>query len=459
VDATGEYYDVEQCEGVAHIVPGKETRVWGYNGQFPGPTIVARRGIPTHVRHTNHLSTPTVVHLHGGRTPSDSDGFPTEFVIPRGYSAEDFPICGDAKSEGKLKDFASSALYTYPNDQRAATLWYHDHAMAGTGKNVYMGLAGFYLIDDEEGEALSLPKGSFDVPLMICIRQIDDEGQFVYNDHGKRGAEGDVMLVNGAPWPVLRVERKRYRFRLLNACNATTLTLALSEGPMTLVATDGGLVEEAVSIDRLPLAMAERAEVVIDFSHYPVGRQVTLHNREKIGPLGDVLRFDVIAGAAPDDSQMPAKLSHVAPIDPALSVRERIFTFGAKPEFVLRVPPIYWSINGERFDPERVDADPVQGQVEIWRFVYGKTIFPTSSHPAHIHAVQFQVLTRNGAAPAVHERGWKDTVRLEAGDDVRVAVCFDASPGRYLLHCHNLEHEDHDMMARFDIRPSPKSPP
>ncbi|WP_281848787.1 multicopper oxidase domain-containing protein [Dyella sp. GSA-30] len=460
VDETGVHYALEQREDVAHLFPGQATRIWGYNGLFPGPTIRARRGVPAHVHHTNHLSTPTVVHLHGGRTPADSDGFPNDFVIPRGFSAADFPICGTSNPDSlkKLQDFASSATYTYPNDQRAATLWYHDHAMGGTGKNVYMGLAGFYLIDDEEASALQLPAGAFDVPLMICTRQFDDAGQLVYADHGKRGASGDTVLVNGAPWPVFRVERRRYRFRLLNACNATTLTLALSEGSMTLIATDGGLVEQPLSLDTLPLAMAERADVVIDFSRYPAGQQVMLHNREALGTLGDILRFEVTEATGTDDSAVPAKLTAIAPLTPPKGARERSFVFGARPEFVLRVPPIYWSINGQRFDPERVDADPVLGDVEVWRFIYARTMFPTSVHPAHIHAVQFQILTRNGEPPAPHERGWKDTVRLVEGDDVRVAVRFDAYPGRYLLHCHNLEHEDHDMMARFDIRPAAQNP-
>src|SRR5262249_39920482 len=152
---------------------------------------------------------------------------------------------------------------------RAATLWYHDHAMGATGRNVYMGMAGFYLIEDEEERSLQLPDGRYDIPLMICIRQFNADGSFRYDDHAHAGAGGDVTLVNGAVRPVLAVERRRYRFRILNASNADGITLALSSGrPVVQIATDGGLMAESVELLAIPLAMAERVEVVIDFSSY-----------------------------------------------------------------------------------------------------------------------------------------------------------------------------------------------
>jgi spore coat protein A len=454
VDASGAHYEIEQREAGAHILPGKVTTVWSYNGIVPGPTIKARRGVPVSVRHANRLRTPTVVHLHGGRTPSASDGFPTDMLLPVGFSAADFPICTSrpGKAARVAQDLGSTRTYVYPNDQRAATLWYHDHCMASTGQAVYMGLAGFYLIEDDEEQALGLPQGAHDIPLMICVRQFDEDGALAYSSHGHTGAEGDVVLVNGAPWPRLKVERRKYRFRLLNACNATVLDLALSNGePLIQIATDGGLLPGPVVNRSLPLSMAERVEVVIDFSRHAAGDHIILRNLNGKDGLGEVMRFDVEGPAVADAARVPAVLGHVERLRPEQAVRTREFRLGARPQFQLSMPPIYWSINGLKFDPDRVDATPKLGEVEIWRFIYEKTIFPTSAHPPHIHMAHYQLLERNGHPPLPHESGWKDTVGLVAGEEVTMIVRFDGYRGRYLIHCHNLEHEDHDMMARFDV--------
>ncbi len=220
-DKTTDYYEIEQRVGSARLLPGPTTPVWGYNGMFPGPTIRARRGRRTVVRHTNRLAQPTVVHLHGGVTPSESDGFPTDLIVPVDFPT-DLPLCSAVPS---LAQIAKSGVpvptnvkvHTYPNDQCAATLWYHDHAMDFTGRNVYMGLAGFYLVDDATERALALPRGPYDIPLMICVRAFRADGAFDYDDRGHLGAQGDVVLVNGAPWPRLKVERRKYRLRILNA--------------------------------------------------------------------------------------------------------------------------------------------------------------------------------------------------------------------------------------------------
>jgi spore coat protein A, manganese oxidase len=267
-DERAEYYKIETRESAARILPGRQTMIRGYNGIFPGPTIKALRGRATHVRFTNKLPTPVVTHLHGGHTPSDSDGWPTDVILPAGY-----PVRATSMQMDHTRDVGSMARpssskyehnYTYPNDRRATTLWYHDHAMGATGQNVYMGLAGFYLIEDEEERSLPLPRGHYDIPLMLCVRQFNDDGSFRYNPHGRAGAEGDVILVNGAPWPALQVERRKYRFRILNASNATTFTLALSSAlPFVQIATDGGLMARPVEVLGIPMAMAERVEVVI----------------------------------------------------------------------------------------------------------------------------------------------------------------------------------------------------
>jgi FtsP/CotA-like multicopper oxidase with cupredoxin domain len=247
------------------------------------------------------------------------------------------------------------------------------------------------------------------------------------------------------------VERRKYRFRILNASNATTFTLALSSTlPFVQIATDGGLMARPVEVPRISMAMAERVEVVIDFSVYADGDSVLLRNTEKHGPLGEIMRFDITGPAVSDHSELPDHLSVIEALAPEAATRTRTFTFGPRPELKFHNPPIYWAINGERFDPEHAQANPHLGDVEIWRFVYEKSPWK-QTHPPHVHLVNFQILDRNGQAPRVHERGWKDTLRLDSGDDVRVIMRFDGYHGRYLMHCHNLEHEDYDMMMRFDV--------
>jgi spore coat protein A len=454
-DQHGDYYEIEARESSALILPGKQTTIQGYNGIFPGPTIKAMRGRPTRVRFTNKLQTPVVTHLHGGHTPSDSDGWPTEVILPAGHRLPATSMQLDhAGDTGQMTQDSASKYehnYTYPNDRRAATLWYHDHTMGASGQNVYMGLAGFYLVEDEEERSLPLPRGRYDIPLMLCARQFNNDGSFRYNPHGHAGADGDIILVNGALWPALRVERRRYRFRILNASNATTFTLALSSGQRFVqIATDGGLMARPVEVSRISMAMAERVEVVIDFSTYAAGDSVVLRNTEKQGPLGEIMRFDITGPAVSDHGQLPERLSVIESLTPEAAVRTRTFTFGPRPELKDHYPPIYWAINGTRFDPKHAQANPRLGDVEIWRFVYEKSPW-RQTHPPHVHLVNFQILDRNGQAPHDHERGWKDTLRLDSGDDVRVIMRFDGYRGRYLMHCHNLEHEDYDMMMRFDV--------
>jgi spore coat protein A len=384
------------------------------------------------VRHTNQLSVPTVVHLHGGATPSDSDGFPTDMVLP-----------------------GQTRTYMYPNNRRAATLWYHDHAMDHTGRNIYMGLAGLYLVHDDEEQSLGLPSGPYDVPLFIQDRKFAPDGSLSYQTLNHLGAKGGVILVNGAPWPHMEVAARKYRFRIVNACNATPLRLALSSGqPLLQIATDGGLLPSPVRCPNIPLVMAERTEIVIDFSIYPVGTKLILQNlniARQTGPIArEIMLFHVVR-QEPDDSVVSERLCEFEPIDPATAKRTRHFVLSAKPSFGF-VPIVNWKINGKAFDPDQPIASPISGDVEIWRFTNRRFLGLLSLvHPVHVHLVSFLILERNGRPPLPHETGWKDTVAVDKDEDVSVIARFDPYPGKYLLHCHNLEHEDHSMMARFDV--------
>jgi spore coat protein A len=426
---THDEYTIVQREAAQEIVPGRVTKIWGYQGMFPGPTLRVRRDRLTVIRHTNHLSTPTAVHLHGGVNPPDSDGFAADLVMP-----------------------GTSRTHTHPNRQRAATLWYHDHAMDKTGENIVRGLAGFYIIEDDEEQSLPLPRGPFDVPLLLQDRAFNADGSFAYDTGRHMGFEGDVMLVNGVPWPKMEVSTRKYRLRLLNGSNARLLQLTLGgTESLTLIGTDGGLLPVPVTITTLPLAMAERADVIVDFSRYAVGTRIFLTNTLGKSQLALIMRFDVVKQET-DDARIPARLSDPGFLERPKTAITRTWSF--RPGFSFReLPtPIVWTINGKRFDPNRSDAAVALGGVELWRFRNEAPVrFVGSPHPTHVHLAHFQILERNGKSPLIHERGWKDTVALDVGEDVLVLLQCQQFRGRYMLHCHNLEHEDHAMMTRFDV--------
>ena len=425
-DATTDFYELVQREADQEILPGLRTRVYGYDGTFPGPTLVTRGGRPAVVTHRNELPLPVAVHLHGGHTPADSDGHPTDLIPPAGR-----------------RD------YTYPSRQRAATLWYHDHRMDFTGPQVYRGLAGFHIVTDDEEEALGLPAGDRDIPLMITDRAFDEDGSFRYpaQHHGAgvtdaymEGVLGDVILVNGAPWPVLEVTAARYRLRLLNASNARRYRLSLDppRTPIVQIGSDGGLLERPIEHSAVLLAPGERCDVVVDFAAFAPGAEVTMRNGLGGGDTREVMRFRV-TGRGGDGSQVPRQLSRIEPLPRQRAVRTRTWRFRRAPTG--EHPG--WLVNGRAFDPDRIDADIQLGEVEIWRFA------SDLHHPVHVHLDPFQVLSRRGGDPGPHDGGWKDTVDISPSESVDVAVRFTDYPGRYLLHCHNLEHEDMAMMATF----------
>jgi len=447
-DGDADYYEITQKPGKAQILPGYTTDIWGYEGRFPGPTIESRSGRKTVVRHTNQLPVPTVTHLHGGVTPTPHDGYPTDMVMPASGGHAQMNM-GKAIAQGSYD-------YVYPLGQPAATLWYHDHRMDFTAPQVYRGLAGFHLIRDDASDALPLPRGERDVPLMICDRAFAADGSFRYPSvdpslMGKpgvtgdymKGVLGDVILVNGTPWPKHEVDAARYRFRILNASNARRYQLALDPAPpkgaaFVQIGSDVGLLDKPVSHDSFDIASGERLEVVIDFSAYPVGTQVTLVNKIGNDTTGHVMRFDVVRKAA-DDSSVPARLVEREPLSAPSSVTRTIKFSRSGPKLET------WSINGNGFDPNRIDAKVSLGSTERW------LIKSNAHHPVHIHLGHFQVLSRNGKDPRPSDAGWKDTVDVLPEEEVEIGIRFAGYRGRYVFHCHNLEHEDMAMMANLEV--------
>ena len=440
-DADADHYVITQREASVEILPGLRTPILGYDGIFPGPTIVSRSGRRTVVTHRNELRVPTSTHLHGGHTPADSDGHPDDLLVP--------PTWDDMAHGMGGRITVGQRDYEYPCRQRAATLWYHDHRMDFTGPSVYRGLAGFHLVHDDEESALPLPSGERDVPLMITDRSFDADGSLLYpakdpsmrvlpgvEDDYLEGVLGDVLLVNGAPWPVLEVEAARYRLRILNASNARRYRLSVPGVPFVHIGSDGGLLARPATLDSLIVTPGERFDVVLDFSHQRPGTELTVLNGLGAGPMASVMRFRVTRRTA-DDSHVPDRLSSVAPLPRAVRTRTWRFTRGEVSDHM------GWLINGATFDPARIDADVSLGDVEVWRIV------SDLHHPVHLHLDPFQVLSRRGKPPNPEDAGWKDTVDVLPAEYVDVAVRFGDYAGKYVFHCHNLEHEDMAMMATF----------
>ncbi len=438
--------EIVQRVGQAGILDGVSTPIWGYNGIFPGPTIRTRRGRPVAVVHRNELPVPTVVHLHGGHTPAEHDGYPTDYLLPEGSTGHGSHHAG-VIAVGQRR-------YEYPMNQRAATLWYHDHRMDFTGPSVWRGLAGFHLIDDDEQDTLGLPTGPRDLPLMIADRSFDTDGSLLYpslpdgapgvSSPFHAGVLGDVILVNGQPWPVATVDGARYRLRLLNASNARRYRLRLdpaSPGALVQIGSDGGLLPAPIAHDSIDLAPAERFDVVVDFARWGRGQEVTLVNDFGDGGTALVMRF-VVGDAAPDPSRVPDRLSATYRALPRADVSvTRSMVFQSK-----EVDGMHrWLINGEPYHPDHIHARPRLGTTEIWQ------VAGDLHHPIHLHLSHFQVLARGTGAPRATDAGWKDTLDLLAGELAEIIVPFEDYPGRYVFHCHNLEHEDMMMMGNFSV--------
>jgi spore coat protein A len=414
--ATEDRYEMTIREGRAEIIPGTLTPVYGYDGIYPGPTIRARKGRTAVVRQTNGLTFNQNVHLHGGLAPAASDGHPMQLIAPGG-----------------------SFTYTYPNTQDAATLWYHDHAHGLSARTMFYGLAGFYIVEDELEDSLDLPSGDFDVPLVIQDRAFNADGSLRYTENVDEGFLGDTIVVNGTVSPRFAVKRALYRLRFLNASNARAYRLELGGTTMAQIGGDGGLLEAPVPRTAVSLAPAERVDVVVDFRRFKAGAQVQLTNGLGTGGTGTVMRFDVIGGSA-DSGRLPSRLRPREDI-PAPSTTRRwdlMFATTGTPQ---------WQLSGLAFEMDRIDARPKLGTTERWLFVNGSH----RAHPMHLHGVHFRVLERStGGVPAA-ERGWKDTVMVAVDETVIVQPRFGPYPGRYVFHCHNLEHQEKAMMLQMEI--------
>jgi len=447
-DATTDYYQLTMRATPIEVIPGFKTMFFGYGDDastfgstVPGPTIKATRGRRVVVRHINSLPKVhptlgyepwTAVHLHGSASRPQFDGYASDITRP-----------------GEYKD------YQYPDVQPARTLWYHDHGVHHTAENAYHGLAAQYQLFDPQEEALDIPQGMYDVPLIIGDAMFKNDGSLLFTLEDESGLWGDVILVNGRPWPVMKVEPRKYRFRVLGVGISRSWRFSLdSGGPMTVIATDGGLMPHPQTVISFRAASSERYEVVIDFSKYPKGRRVILQNTSPTNNrdfpnTNKIMAFDVGGDVTdPSHNSIPDALdpgNEVMALKASQAVRTRKFQLERKNG--------NWTINGVTWE-DVIDsnfkltvANPRRGDVEIWEFQNSSGGW---FHPAHIHFTDFKILDRNGRPPAPQEIGPKDVAYIGEGETVRVIMKWQGV-GRYMMHCHNLIHEDHDMMTQFEM--------
>lgn len=453
-----------------------ETMEWGYQGESPGPTIEVEAGRPLTVQWKNELppahplrlpkgadvispDVRAVTHLHGADVTEDNP-------MDRLHNNDGWPDAWTVMGETQIAE--------YPNQLSARTLWYHDHAMGTTGRNVAAGLIGLYEIHDDLERKMNLPNGEFDIPLILQARGLNPDGSLFYTDDIMNEFYGNVVSVNGKIWPYLDVEPRRYRFRMLNASNARSYQLKLLDQidmatpgpPFVQIGSDSGFLEQPVTPKRLIIAPAERMDFIVDFSSYD-GRDFVLQNSsrdpgENEVEIPEIMLFRVRKKLSqPDTTSVPDRLREIVRLSPADVSQTRRIIFDQ-----MRMPDgnMMMTLNGLGWRDAVVER-PVLGTSEIWELA--NTL--TDVHPFHIHGVQFQVLDRRlfdveqflktgevvylGPAqpPEVNEMAWKDTVRSLPQMITRIIMRFEQHPGHFVYHCHNLEHEDMEMMRPYDI--------
>ncbi len=429
--------------------PGKATPILRYVGElhkgaedrlttsssYLGPTIRVRQGQRVRIRLINELQAETITHWHGLHLPEEMDGHP-RYAVPSG----------------------DEYLYEFTVNNRAGTYWYHPHPHGMTGAQVYYGLAGLFIVEDDAEQGYDLPRGEFDVPLVIQDRTFSADNQLAYVDNAHQIMQGfwaDTILVNGQLDYRHEVATRPYRLRLLNGSNARVYKLAWDDGaPLTVIGSDGGLLARPVEKPYLLLSPGERVEVWRDFSRSQLNDQPKLIALPLSGANNaqfDIMTFDVLREERVEQP-LPTAFAPLDWLDPTTAINRdnpRTFDF-----FVNHMTP---TIDGRRFEMnEVVDKEIVQlNTTELWRVTNvgnGANGFP---HPVHIHGNQFQVLERSSTpAETVDgyvDEGWKDTVLLMPDETATLLMRFSDHAGLFLYHCHNLEHEDGGMMRNYRI--------
>ena len=451
---------------VQEIFPGSTTGIWRYQGEvikgpaeslislpnsYLGPIFRVRSGTRLRVHFENLLPERSIVHWHGLHVPDHADGHPRLAV------------------EG-----GKTYVYNFQVMDRAGTYWYHPHPHGRTGPQVYLGLAGLFIVHDDDEASLDLPTGEKDLPVVIQDRVFNSENQLVYNTSGMMsqvvGMLGDEILVNGSPDYHLDVDRAAYRLRLMNGSNSRIYKLAWEDGtPLTIIGTDGGLLEKPVTRAYVTLAPAQRIDLWVDFGVWEPGTNLNLVSLPSSAP-DSTRAFPIFSISIQGTERQTASLPETLTQHKALDVAQAV-NAGAPRRFTLQSGMgMSWTINDRQFDMMDVARDEKVrlGDTEVWEFINqssgGMGMGMTSQpHPMHVHGLQFKILERkvdpaeaggyDSLKDGFVDEGWHDTVLVMPGEQVRIGMKFEDFAGLYLYHCHNLEHEDMGMMRNYQVSP------
>lgn len=471
-ELTGANLKIPIKQAEIKLLPGRKTKMWTYGGTFPGPTIRRPSGRRTTVTFEHRLPKSAgelSVHLHGAHTRSKDDGQPGGLTRsqPRSLYCDISPQLSERASGNNLL-IKPGAKRTYRHDftedgsdERGAMHWYHDHRLDRTGENVWRGLAGMWITEDDVDLALPLPRGERDLPLMIADRSFNSQNQltdpFARLDPPNDGAQGKHVLVNGAVLPFHRVSAQRHRLRILNASNFRPYNLAFESAgslPVFQIATESGLMPQALERDRILIGPGERVELIVDFAAAR-GQDVILKSvrrEDGEGALGSVpfrgplMQFRVSDEELTDDTAeaqnldlpaLPAWTQTVSPSSPIDETWTVSGGFGGQP----------WLINGKAFNPDRVETRPRLGSVVVWE-IQNNTSF---AHVMHPHHTDWYVLERQGGPPPPEEDCLKETFFLDPFERITIAGKMSDYTGKYVMHCHMLDHEDHGLMSQFEV--------
>src|SRR5690625_298201 len=410
------YYTIEAQKGKTEIFEGTETDTLGYNSSFLGPVVKLKKNQTAHIKLKNSLDEETTFHWHGLIIGGKADGGPHDVIKP-----------GEEKN------------ITFKVQQEASTLWFHPHPLEKTAKQVYEGLAGLmYIEDDMENPYVY---GEIDFPLIIQDRTFNDQKQLDYRfAQFPDGTIGNTLLINGTLNPRLTVNKEKVRLRLLNGSNARNYTFKLSNNlPLEQIASDRGLLNEPVKLTELQLTPAERAEIIIDFSKVKENEDVKLIMED--GTV--LLPFKVT------DEESKVQVEIQKPQNPFTTTEEEMQKEVSK-EIVLFGMMHHVTINGKKFDINRIDFTQKVGETEVWEVYNKPDMMGGMIHPFHIHGTQFIVISINGEDPPENLQGYKDTIALNPGDKAKIAVKFEEK-GVFMYHCHILEHEDNGMMGQIKV--------
>lgn len=420
---------------------GNNISILGYQpNSVLGPTFRINQGDTVNILLQNKLPEVTNIHWHGLKVPPLMDGHPDQ-----------------------LADAGGTYSYQFTVNQQAGLSWYHPHPHEKTGKQVFQGLAGMFIINDAEEAALNLPAGQYELPLVIQDKRINDTG-ITYSPSMEEimaGYMGESIFVNGIYAPYTEAATRFYRLRVLNGSNARIYNLTLSNNAdMLIIGNDGGLLNNPVTVKEILIAPGERLDILVNFANATIGTEIFLLSNT-FGYGGDaqgvqqfkIMKF-IVTTASTDNFTLPANLSAVNSITASSAVATRTFEISNAMEHhgypMNDGMQMRHRINGKLFDSNRIDEMVSANTNEIWVFDNSKGDEP---HPMHLHGVFFQVLERTGGRGKLlaSENGWKDTVLVMPGEVVKIIVPFQNNTGKFVFHCHNLEHEDDGMMLQYQL--------